>query len=79
MHLHTECTMKKLAVEIPGADSPTNLELLSEDLNLLSLMSKGEFNTPPWDNCNRNEAIHVLKSMVNTINMIARDNGLDIG
>jgi hypothetical protein len=70
--------MKKLAIEIPGPDSPTNLELLAEDLNLLGLMSKGEFNTPPWDNCNRNEARHVLQSMIDTIKYIARDNNITL-
>lgn len=59
-------------------DLPTNLELLSEALGSLERMSRGKFNTPPWDNCNKNQAKYELDSMVETITTIAKDNGIKL-
>ena len=78
MHNFTECQMKKLDIGFQANDLPTDLELMSECLHELGNMSKGIFNTPPWDNCNKNEAAHQLNTMVQIVKECARRNGIKL-
>jgi len=74
-----DCTMKKLDIGTTNDDKASLLEAMSEDLGLLEAMSRGEFNTPPWDNCKKNEARYTLKSIISLAETMAKKNCIDLG